>query len=311
MSTLQATRALAAGNTLGEGLLWCPRAQALYWTDIKAATLWRHDPASGDTHTWLMPERLASFALCERADWLLLGLASRLAFLHLPSGILEPIVEVEPDLPTRINDAACDRQGRFVFGTLDESDPKQPIGAFYRLDADLSLQCLPLGGVAISNSIAFSPDGGIMYFCDSPTRRIRCCDYGADGSIGTPRDFVDLGDVPGEPDGSCVDAAGGLWNAQWGLGRVVRYDAGGRADCIVKVPARQPTRPAFGGLALDILYVTSARDGLSAPTLQEEPSAGDLFAAAVPVQGLPEPRFAGTPRTADAPSTPATALHQP
>lgn len=311
MSALQATRALAAGNMLGEGLLWCPRAQALYWTDIKAATLWRHHPGSGETRTWLMPERLASFALCRREDWLLLGLASRLAFLHLPSGMLEPIAEVEAELPTRLNDAACDRQGRFVFGTLDESDPKQPIGAFYRLDADLSLQRLPLGGVAISNSIAFSPDGGTMYFCDSPTRRIRCCDYGTDGSVGTPRDFVDLGDVSGEPDGSTVDAEGGLWNAQWGLGRVVRYDVTGRADRIVEVPARQPTRPALGGPNLDTLYVTSARDGLSAQALQEDPGAGDLFAAAVPVQGLPDPCFAGTPRTADAPSTPAPALRRP
>lgn len=301
MSALRAERALAAGNALGEGIVWCPRTQALYWTDIQAATLWRHRPDSGATETWPMPERLASFALCARPDWLLLGLATRLAFLHLPSGALEPIAEVEPGLPTRLNDGACDRQGRFVFGTLDESSPKRPIGGFYRLGTDLTLQRLPLGGVAISNSIAFSPDGGTMYFCDSPTRRIRRCDYGADGTLGAPCDFVDLGDVDGEPDGSAVDAEGGLWNAQWGLGRVVRYRPDGCPDCIVEVPAMQPTRPAFGGPRLDTLYVTSARDGLSARALREDPGAGDLFAATVPVQGLPEPVFAGSPRSADAP----------
>lgn len=294
---LVARPVLDAGNVLGEGIVWCERAQALYWTDIPQATLWRFRPGDGERRCWSMPERLASFALCEDDGWLLLGLASRLAFLHLDSETLVPLTTVEAGLPTRLNDGACDRQGRFVFGTLDESDPKQAIGSFYRLDAALGLQRLPLPGVAISNSIAFSPDGGVMYFCDSPSRRIRCCDYGADGRIGHVRDFVDLGDVDGEPDGSCVDADGGLWNAQWGLGRVVRYRADGQCDVIVELPTRQPTRPAFGGPELNVLYVTSARDGLSREVLGQEPTAGHLFAAAVGSRGLPEPRFAGRPPT--------------
>jgi len=287
---------LDAGNVLGEGIVWCERAQALYWTDIQAATLWRHAPSSGQTRQWRLPERLASFALCETDGWLLLALASRLAFLRLADGALHTLCEVEPGLPTRCNDGACDRQGRFVFGTLHEppgGGPKQPVGRFWRLDADLTLRRLPLEGVAISNSIAFSPDGGTMYYCDSLTRTIRCCDYG--DTIGNARTFVDLRDMSGEPDGSCVDTAGGLWNAQWGMGRVVRYGPDGREDCIVPVPARQPTRPAFGGAALDTLYVTSARDSLDDAALAGDPLAGALFAAHTGQRGLPEPRFAGKP----------------
>ena len=291
---------VAAGNQLGEGVLWCPRAQALYWTDILASTLWRHTPHDGTTRQWPMPERLASFALCEADGWLLLGLASQLAFFHLDSGALQPIADVEPDLPTRVNDGVCDRQGRFIFGTLHETEagvPKQPIGGFYRLNADLSLQRLPLPSVAISNSLAFSPDGGTMYFCDSPTRRIQCCDYAVDGSVGAPRVFVDVAGIPGEPDGSTVDAGGGLWNAQWGMSRVLRYRADGSEDTIIEVPARQPTRVALGGAALDTLYITSARDGLSAECLHDEPLNGALFAAPAPagVRGVAETRFAGAP----------------
>lgn len=287
---------LAAGNTLGEGIVWCDRAQALYWTDIHAATLWRHAPASGETRRWPLPERLASFALCEADGWLLLALASRLAFFRLADGALHPVCEVEPGLPTRCNDGACDRQGRFVFGTLHEpagGGPKQALGGFWRLNADLALEKLPLEGVAISNSLAFSPDGGTMYYCDSLARTIRCCAYG--DTPGPSRLFADLRDTAGEPDGSCVDAEGGLWNAQWGLGRVLRYHADGRVDRILPLPASQPTRPAFGGAALDTLYVTSARDGLTVDMLAGEPQAGALFAARVDVRGLPEPRFAGMP----------------
>lgn len=282
-------------NTLGEGIVWCDRAQALYWTDILRCVLYRLHPASGHLEQWSMPERLASFALCETDGWLLLALASRLAFFRLADGRIETLHEVEPDLPTRCNDGACDRQGRFVFGTLHEpaQGNKQAIGSFWRLDQQLRLERLELPRAAISNSIAFSPDGGTMYFCDSPSRQIHSCDYG--DRPGTPRLFADLGDVAGEPDGSCVDAAGNLWNAQWGLSRVVCYEPDGAVRRVLPLPTSQPTRPAFGGAQLDHLYVTSARDGLSDAALADDPHAGALFHAAVDTRGLAESRFLGSP----------------
>ena len=287
--------AMQVHNMLGEGVTWCDRAQVLYWTDIHAATLWRYRPHDGALHQWSLPERLACFALCEADGWLLLGLASRLAFFHPATQALVPITDVEADLPTRLNDGACDRQGRFVFGTLHEpaNGPKQAVGGFWRLHHDLSLERLSLPGAAISNSVAFSPNGGTMYFCDSPTRRIQCCDYG--DRVSNVRTFATLDDPRGEPDGSAIDRDGGLWNAQWGLGRVVRYTAEGRLDRIVEVPASQPTRPAFGGPDLGTLYITSARDGLDAAALAAQPYAGALFFAETGFRGLPEPRFAGPP----------------
>lgn len=294
--------ALAAGNTLGEGIVWCERAQALYWTDIQRCTLWRYAPASGETRQWPLPERLASFALCAADGWLLLALVSRLAFFRLDDGALHPICAVEPDLPTRCNDGACDRQGRFVFGTLHEpadGGAKQALGSFWRLNTNLSLERLPLEPVAISNGLAFSPAGDTLYYCDSTTHTLRCCDYG--DRLGPTRLFADLRGEPGEPDGSCVDAEGGVWNARWGAGRVVRYTADGRVDRSLPVPASQPTRPTFGGPNLDTLYVTSARDGLAADALAREPFAGALFASQVGVHGLHEPRFAGQPPAGDAP----------
>jgi L-arabinonolactonase len=286
---------LDARNMLGEGIVWCERAQALYWTDIQGATLFRLRPADGRVTRWPMPERLASFALCESDDWLLLALASRLAFFDLSNSRLHTLHAIEPDKPTRCNDGACDRQGRFVFGTLHEPTEggKQALGSFWRLHADLHLEKLPLPNVAISNSIAFSPDGATMYFCDSPSRRILQCSYG--DTLGAPSVFVDLGDVIGEPDGSCVDAEGSLWNAQWGMSRVACYASDGSLRHYLPVPASQPTRAVFGGARLDTLYVTSARDGLSARQLDADPHAGALFHAAMPVRGLPEPRFLGIP----------------
>lgn len=308
---VSATVAFQARNTLGEGIVWCEREQALYWTDIHAATLWRYCPRDARADQWSMPERLACLALCEADGWLLLGLASRLAFFHPASGMLAPIAEVEGGLPTRLNDGACDRQGRFVFGTLHEppaGNTRQPVGSFYRLNADLSIERLDLPCVAISNSLAFSPDGRTLYYCDSLHRTIQCCEYGT--GCGSSRTFARLRETHGEPDGSAVDRAGNLWNAQWGLGRIACYTPDGRLDRCIGVTASQPTRPAFGGPDLSMLYITSARDGLDAAALANQPTAGALFAIPAGATGLPEPRFAGMPTRAAAGHA-AGALHPP
>jgi L-arabinonolactonase len=292
----RAALAIDAKCALGEGATWCSRSNRFYWVDIEGARLWRYDPRDASSTSWSMPERLATFALCADPHYLLLGLASRLAFFDLATGAIETIVEIEAGLNTRVNDGRCDRQGRFVFGTKDESAPARPVGGFYRLNRDLSLERLPLPAPAISNSIAFSPDGATMYFCDSPTREIRACDYGADGRVSNERLFVRLTDATGEPDGSTVDAEGGLWNAHWGGARVVRYDASGVETERVTVPTAQPSCVALGGARLATLYVTSARVGLDADALRENPLAGGVFIATPARRGLPEPVFEGIPR---------------
>jgi len=276
-----------AQNALGECILWCDRRQQLWWTDILGRKLWCHSPSTAATRQWDMPERLASFALTEHGGRLLLGLESRLAWFDIDSHTVETIVEVEPDVPsTRVNDGRCDRQGRFVFGTMNEAMGRAPIGHFYRLGHDLQLERLPLAPVAIANSICFSRDGCTMYFCDSLRGAIRCCDYGK--RIVNERDFARLPPGGGEPDGSAIDADGHLWNAEWGAGRVVRYCPDGSIDCIIPLPVSQPTCPAFGGAALDQLYVSSAHIDLLVP----ERYAGGVFAITIgDTVGLPEVRF--------------------
>jgi len=300
----RATLLLDAKCELGEGATWCAQTGRFYWTDIEGAQLWRYDPANGRSDSFRMPERLAAFALCANPRYVLVGLASHLAFFDLESGKTHRIVDVEPDLDTRLNDGRCDRQGRFVFGTKDESGTLQRVAGFYRLNRDLSLERLPLPAPAISNSIAFSPDGATMYYCDSPTREIRACDYGADGGIANDRVFTRLTDAHGLPDGSSVDNEGGLWNAQWGGARVVRYGPDGVETERVEVPTMQPTCVALGGpalgqasgdAALDTLYITSAYAELDAAARAADTLAGGVFVATLARRGVPEPLFQGAP----------------
>ena len=180
----------------------------------------------------------------------------------------------------------------FRMGELMAYNPaEKAIGHFYRVDAELKIERLPLPPVAVANSIAFSPDGSRLYFTDSPTRSIHCVDYHADGRIGTPRLFVQLGVNEGFPDGAAVDADAGLWSAQWDGSCVVRYNSAGVETARVALPVSRPTCPAFGGAALDRLFVSTARVGLSDEALRDQPTAGGVFAAAPGHRGLPEHRF--------------------
>lgn len=278
-----------AHDRLGECALWDEREGVFWWTDIEGSVLKRRD-AAGTVRAWTLPERLGSFAFCEQEGLLLLGLASGVALFDTRTEALAPIIPVEADEPaTRINDGRCDRQGRFVFGMYHKREA--PAGGIYRVHPDLRIERLPLPATGVANSIAFSPDGATMYYTDSPTRTIWRLDYAAGGRIGEPQVFVKLSGDEGFADGSCVDAEGGLWNAQWDGGRVVRYDARGRETTRLALPVTRPTCPSFGGAGLDVLYVTSARGGLDKDALRTQPAAGGVFTLEPGFRGLPESRF--------------------
>ena len=285
---------VASGDLLGEGVIWALEPRRVWWTDILGRRLCRYDPSTGHYETFALEEQLASFAPLG-GERLLAGFGSGLALMDLSDRSRRDLAPVEAHLPsTRLNDGKLDRQGRFVFGTMDENtEGAKPIGSVYSYDGSGTPREL-FHGIRISNSIAFSPDGQKMFFADTPNRRIDICDYDPEsGQVGPLRPFVSISESEGYPDGSAVDAEGCLWNAEWGGGRVVRYTPTGRIDRWIALPCRNITCCAFGGRDLRTLYVTTARYGLTSEQLASEPDAGSLFAMEVGVAGLPDTRFAG------------------
>ncbi|MCS3434515.1 SMP-30/gluconolactonase/LRE family protein [Klebsiella sp. BIGb0407] len=274
-------------NTLGECPIWCGKTGRLFWADIMGHELLAHHQETGIIRRWSLPEPLGSFALTENENILLLGLASRLGYFDLTSGIFSDVA-ASPGVPgTRINDGRCDRSGNFVFSTMYAGEAAQVIGQFHRLNATtLEVETLALPKVAIPNSICFSPDGGTLYYSDSIQGCIFCCDY---PSLSNQRVFTQVSG-PGAPDGSCVDALGYLWNAEWGGSRVVRYRPDGMVDRVLSSPCIQTTCPVLAGVGLSTLYCTSARVGLT----EASDNDGVVIRAetAVP-EGLPESLFLG------------------
>ncbi|WP_431262453.1 SMP-30/gluconolactonase/LRE family protein [Roseateles chitinivorans] len=284
---------LTQSATLGEGLQW--HDGRWWWTDIEGATLQAWRPGDAATSVCPLPDRLGSFAHC-RSGRVLLGLSKRLAFSTLDDALalssLETVTPVDAAEPrTRINDGRTDRRGHFVFGTMNEAKERRTIASFYQFSMRHGLRRLALPAVAIANSLCFSLDGRTMYFCDTLTRRIQQCAYDAESAqVSDLRLFAEMDQAQAWPDGSTIDAEGCLWNAQWGAGRVARYDPEGRLMGVFTAPAAHTSCPAIGGPGLDQLMLTTARQELSREALAAQPLSGSLF-------GLRLPRALGVPDT--------------
>jgi L-arabinonolactonase len=282
---------------LGEGIVWWAARRALLWTDIEGARFWMHD--AGGTRNWTLPKRLASFTP-SRSGGLLFALEDGLFRADFdpaaPEGLrLAHLADIEPDLPTtRANDGRADRSGNFVFGTMNQARGNAPIGSFYQWSTRSGLRRLDLPNIGIANSICFSPDGGTMYFCDTPQAKIMACDYDADSAaVSNVREFTVLGPGQGHPDGSIIDAEGHLWSAVWGGAAARRHRPDGTIEREVAVPARNVTCLAFGGPDLSELFITTARQDMSPADMERVPETGGVYRA-VPdgVRGLQDTLFA-------------------
>ena len=278
-------------DVLGEGPVWDVQEQACYWVDIRACQVRRYDWNTGSVHSWTLPEMVGALAVREGGG-LLLALQSSLAFFDPASGALERIaVPGGGQEGIRFNDGKCDRQGRFWAGTMHDSS-REPVGTLYRLDPVRGCVAT-ISGIRTPNSLAWSPDGRTMYFADSRTQVINAYPYGiASGEMGAPRPFFTV-EPPAIPDGATVDVDGCLWCALYGGGRVLRITPEGRVDRTIELPVRQVTSCQFVGPALDVLFITTAKQRMTPEQLAQEPLAGALFAADVGARGVPEPRYRG------------------
>jgi len=285
-------KTLEVENELGEGVIWDHGASKLWWTDIQQSKLYRYDPNSEQLEHWNTPERLSCFAPRQNGNGLVAAFESGFAFYNPETGELEWIQKLETDNPgTRFNDGRTDRQGRLWAGTMVENEELAPYkGSLYRLNHDLSIT-KTIGDLSIPNSLCWSPDGTTMYHTDTPSQTIYQYNYDIhSGTFDNQSSFVTC-KPDCYPDGSIIDSQGYLWNAQWGSHTVVRYSPVGTESLVVEIPASQPSCVAFGGEKLDLLFVTSAWQGLGANARDADPNAGSLFIFETDYTGIIENGF--------------------
>ncbi|MGR3342096.1 MAG: SMP-30/gluconolactonase/LRE family protein [Paracoccaceae bacterium] len=270
---------------LGEGPLWHPLRQELFWFDIMAKKLYRRHGT--EVPSWHFPENVSAAGWVDR-DTLLVASASALLLFDILTGASEVIHHLEHENPvTRSNDGRADPWGGFWIGTMGKN-AEADAGAIYRFyRGELRQLYAP---ITISNAICFSPDRRFGYFADTAQATVwRQALNEIDGwPVGEAQTFLDFKAAGIRPDGAVCDSDGYFWNAQWGAARLARYTPDGIFDREIKLPTDNITCPAFGGSDLRTLYATSARQGLNAVQCAAQIEAGKTFAADVDMPGQTE-----------------------
>jgi L-arabinonolactonase len=296
---------ISCANHLGEGPVWDIQEGCLYWVDstgrrVGKPSIWRYDPKTGATQSWMLDRDVGAMALRARGG-AILALNDGFYAFDFGTGKVELIKHTTDDTTrARLNDGKCDRRGRFFAGGMDD---KEELGlcSLWRLDADHSLAAVDTG-IICSNGPCWSPDDKVFYFADTFKHEIWAYDFDiTTGGVSNRRVFASTKNDGGFADGSTVDAEGCVWNAQVISGDLIRYSPDGKVERRIGMPVRNITSVMFGGEKLDEIYVTSMAR-VKHPAVHEhfaveakpQFAAGALFRIrGLGIKGLPEHRFAG------------------
>jgi sugar lactone lactonase YvrE len=293
---------------LGESPFWHPAEQRLYWLDIAARQLLRLDPGTGAVERQFLPQDPGSIAPA-REGGLVVALRDGLYRLRAWGGALQRLAPAPFDTTRlRFNDGKCDPAGRFWVGTYAERKT-EPEAALHCYDpaAPEGFAQPRHAGFLSSNGLAWSPDGGTLYWADTADHAVHAWDFDVvTGQLGARRLLARFSRKPvggavadpappaygGRPDGAAIDSEGGYWVAMYEGARVLRLSPDGVVLQDLPVPVQCPTMPCFGGADLKTLFLTTARHGRPADEIARQPQAGCVWAMPVAVAGLPV-HFAG------------------
>lgn len=199
--------------------------------------------------------------------------------------VLEPAAKAFEGKPLLgPNDLTLDTaNGGFYFSDPGNSGRDNLIGNAHYVDKAGKVHLIDKG-LAYPNGIVLTPDGKKLYLAESQLNRVLVYEVTAPGKVGERKVFADLpkhesGDyMRAQPDGMCLDAAGNLYVAHYGMkkvevlsptGKLIRqYDGGNTTTSNV----------AFGGPKHDQLFITGG--------IGKEAGEGGLFRIDLGVKGL-------------------------
>ncbi len=269
----------------GEGPIWWQGR--LVYVDIEKHCVISVDPTSGEERKFDVGQRVGTVVPRESGGWVIAG-DDGFFSLNPDNGELTVIADPEPDKENnRFNDGKCSPDGHFFAGTISLVK-KEGDARLYRLSSDLEVT-EAYGPVTNSNGIAWSADGSLLYYIDTPKKEVLCFDY-QEGELSNPRQVVSTAALESSPDGMAIDENGHLWIAFCHGACVICYDPeSGKEMKRIDLPCMETTACAFGGENLDELYVTT---GIHKTEVEED--AGRLFRiTGLGVKGLPAHSFAG------------------
>lgn len=271
-------------HILAEGPVWTGIGDEVIWVDLERGQVFEGRFVNGLIEQSTRHDFDGTVgAVVKSVDGHLLVAGQHELVVVTPSGerITGPRI-IADQAHRRTNDGACDPAGRFLIGTLS-LDNVEGGESLVRIEDDATSSVID-DNLTLSNGLAWSPDGTLLYSTDTVPGIIWVRDYDAvSGSVGQRRQHLAI--TGGFPDGLCVDSLGFLWVAIWGASEIRSFAPDGAAADTVEVAAPHPSSVAFIGEKLDTLLITTASRDLSAEESVLYPDAGRLFTADVGVTG--------------------------
>ena len=156
----------------------------------------------------------------------------------------------------RFNDGILDSKGRFLIGTMGYPETIPNKGKLYSFFEGNYTTLL--NDITISNGIAFSKDNKIMFYIDTPTKKVVKFNYDLNnGAISNKIDFIEF-DKESVPDGMCIDSKQHLFIAEWGGSCISKWDSkNGKLLERYKLPVLNITSCAID--IHDNIYITTAK----------------------------------------------------
>lgn len=273
---------------LGEGVLWHPLREELFWVDIKNNKLLSR---KGDiAKSWTFDQMPSALAWIDAATLLIANETGLVAF-DLERETTRQVCAIEADNPdTRSNDGRADPWGGFWISTMNNDETLPPAGTIYRWYKG-ELRTI-VTGLSVPNGICFDQERNLAYYTDSPSSKM--WHLKLDPATGWPGDvppavFMDHSNEGLIMDGAVIDADGCLWTALWDSAAVVCYSPEGDLLRKLSTQTLRPTCPCFGGGTSQDLYVTTAAIGLENSTKDPIPAGTTLLFRDV-AKGVPQPR---------------------
>ena len=274
---------------LGEGTLWVPSHNSIYFVDIKRKRILTLNIKTKKKRIIKIDKEIG-FLTHIKKDIFILGLQSELRIINLKNKETIRSIPIEEDIPlNRINDGKIDPKGRLWFGTMDNLERNIKNGSLYCLDKKLNIHKVDTK-YYITNGPAFIDSENFLH-TDSRSKTIYKIKIDKKYKIIKKTKFLKFFKKDGSPDGMTIDSKKNVWVCHYGGACISVYNLKGKKIHKIDLPAKNITNCTFGGLKNNELFVTTALKGLKKSEIENYKYSGSLFNIKTNIKGIYTKQF--------------------
>jgi sugar lactone lactonase YvrE len=243
-------------SELFEGPIFDTKNQLLYFVSILDDLVFCYNPKTKEIQSIQLDSPTSNIYLISNKIVLV---ASKNGFYKIDFNSLKATFKFQIEIPfnVRYNDGIEDAKGRYIIGTMGYPEVIDNIGNVYSYQNGKSK--IIIKNTTISNGLAFTSDNKVLYFIDTPTKKVAKYNYNINTGDVEFVDYVITFDDNGSPDGMCIDKEGMLWIAEWGGFCVSQWNPkNGKKLNEIKLPFSNVTSCCFDDESN--LYVTTAKN---------------------------------------------------